>query len=90
MRELEAFLRRAVHDELDQAGLGLRLRYLMGGASASSRLVQGKVVPERCGYYLGHRMAEALVMNQGIARALRAPASAFEVAEQAALGIRTA
>ena len=90
MRELEAFLRRAVHDELDQAGLGLRLRYLMGGASASSRLVQGKVVPERCGYYLGHRMAEALVMNQGIARALRAPANAFEVAEHAALGIRTA
>jgi hypothetical protein len=90
MRELEAFLRRAVRDELDQAGLGLRLRYLMGGASASTRLVQGKVVPERCGYYLGHRMAEALVQDQGIARALRAPAQAFEAAEQAGLGIRTA
>jgi hypothetical protein len=90
MRELEAFLRRAVRDELDQAGLGLRLRYLLGGVSAAARLVQGKVVPERSGYYVGWRMAEALVEQQGIARALRAPATAFEAAERAALGIRTA
>ncbi|HSR14112.1 MAG TPA: DUF2268 domain-containing putative Zn-dependent protease [Gemmatimonadales bacterium] len=90
MRELEAFLRRAVRDELDEAGLGLRLRYLLGGVSASARLVQGKVAPERSGYYLGWRMTEALVHDQGIARALRAPAAAFGAAEQAALGIRTA
>lgn len=90
LRELEAFLRRAVRDELDQAGLGLRLRYLAGGVSPSARLIQGKVVPERCGYYLGHRMTEALVREVGVARALRAPASAFEAAEQAAVGIRSA
>jgi hypothetical protein len=90
MREIEAFLRRGVRPDLDQAGLGLRLRYLSGGTSATARLVQGKVLPERAGYYLGYRMSEALVQDIGIARALRAPAAAFEVAEQAALGVRTA
>jgi hypothetical protein len=90
MRELESFLRRATRDELDQAGLGLRLRYLLGGVSAATRLVQGKVVPERSGYYLGWRMTEALVEAQGLAKALRAPASAFEVAERQHLDIRSA
>jgi hypothetical protein len=90
IRELEAFLLRAVAPDLDQAGLGLRLRYLTGGVSPTTRLVQGRVVPERCGYYLGHRMAEALVQDQGIARALRAPVRAFDAAEQAALGMRSA
>jgi hypothetical protein len=90
LRELEAFLRRSVRGELDQAGLGLRLRYLSGGVSPAARLVQGKVVPERSGYYLGFRMVEALVQEVGIARALRSPAHAFEAAERAALGIRTA
>ena len=33
LRELEAFLRRAVDADLDLAGLGLRLRYLSGGMS---------------------------------------------------------
>lgn len=90
MRELEAFLRRAVRDEMDQAGLGLRLRYLLGGTSATARLVQGKVVPERSGYYLGWRMTEALVEQRGLAAALRAPALAFEAAEQQALDVRSA
>ena len=90
MRELEAFLRRAVRDELSQAGLGLRLRYLLGGATAATRLVQGKVIPERAGYYLGHRMTEALVQSAGIGKALRASGEAFAVAEEAALGVRTA
>lgn len=90
LRELEAFLRRAIREELDESGLGLRLRYLSGGTSATARLVQGKVIPERSGYYLGYRMVEALVQEAGIARALRAPAPAFEAAERAALGLRTA
>jgi len=90
LRELEAFLRRAVQPELDQSGLGFRLRYLLGGMSPAARLVQGKVLPERSGYYLGYRMAEALVQSEGLARALRAPARAFEAAEQAALGARSA
>jgi len=90
LRELEAFLRRATREELDQSGLGLRLRYLSGGISATARLVLGKVIPERSGYYLGYRMVEALVQEAGIAKALRAPATAFETAERAALGLRTA
>ena len=90
MRELESFLRRSVKDELDQAGLGFRLRYLMGGATAATRLVQGKVLPERSGYYLGHRMTEALVQSAGVAKAIRASADAFAEAEKEALGIRTA
>jgi len=90
IRELESFLRRAVAPDLDKAGLGLRLRYLSGGVGPAARLVQGKVAPERCGYYLGHRMAEALVQQQGIAKALRAPATAFEIADRDAEGIRTA
>jgi hypothetical protein len=90
LRELEAFLRRAVDRELDRAALGLRLRYLSGGMSPSARLVHGRVVPERSGYYLGYRMVEALVAERGLAAALRAAAAEFQVAEDAARGIQTA
>lgn len=90
MRELEAFLRRAAHHDLDRTGLGLRLKYLSGGMSASARLGLGRVLPERCGYYLGYRMAEPLVGAKGIAGALRAPVSEFQVFEDEALGFRTA
>lgn len=90
MRELEAFLRRAVAGELDRSGLGLRLRYLSGGTTPSARLTLGRVIPERCGYYLGYRMAEAIVMERGIADALRASAKEVMVAEELALGRQTA
>lgn len=90
LRELEAFLRRAVHHDLDRAGLGLRLKYLSGGVSPGARLALGRVLPERCGYYLGHRMAEPLVAERGIAAALRAGAPDFQVLEESALGFRTA
>lgn len=90
LRELEAFLRRATEPDLDRAGLGLRLRFLSGGMSPAARLVRGRVVPERAGYYLGHRMAEALVSNRGIAGALRAPTAEFQEAEDEARGIQTA
>ena len=90
MRELEAFLRRAAHHDLDRSGLGLRLKYLSGGVSPAARLSLGRVLPERCGYYLGHRMAEPLVTERGIAAALRAGAADFQTAEDAALGFRTA
>lgn len=90
MRELEAFLRRAVHHDLDRHGLGLRLKYLSGGMSPSARLSLGRVLPERCGYYLGHRMAEPLVNARGVAQALRAAATDFQVLEDEALGFRTA
>lgn len=90
LRELEAFLRRAAEPDLDRAGLGLRLRYLSGGMSPSSRLVAGRVLPERAGYYLGYRMAEALVAERGIAEALRAAAGEFQQAEDAARGVASA
>ena len=72
LREIESFLRRVSEPDLDSSGLGLRLRYLSGGMSPSSRLIGGRVIPERSGYYLGYRMAEALVAERGIAAALRA------------------
>ena len=90
LREMEAFLRRAVEPDLETSGLGLRLRYLSGGMSPAARLVNGRVVPERSGYYLGHRMAEALVAERGIAAAVRAPAHDFQAAEDIARGVQTA
>lgn len=90
MREMEAFLRRAAHHDLDRTGLGLRLKYLSGGMSASARLCLGRVLPERSGYYLGYRMAEPLVAAQGIAAALRASVGEFQTYEDEALGFRTA
>ncbi|HTC22727.1 MAG TPA: DUF2268 domain-containing putative Zn-dependent protease [Gemmatimonadales bacterium] len=90
LRELEAFLRRAVEPDLERSGLGLRLRYLSGGMSSAARLVSGRVIPERSGYYLGFRMAEALVAERGLANALRAPVSDFQVAEDIARGVQTA
>jgi len=90
MRELEGFLRRAVANELDRAGLGLRLRYLSGGMTPSARLTLGRVIPERCGYYLGYRMAEAVVAERGIAHALRASAREVMVAEELARGRQSA
>jgi len=90
LREMEAFLRRAVEPDLENSGLGLRLRYLSGGMSPAARLVNGRVIPERAGYYLGHRMAEALVVERGLAAACRAPAQDFQVAEDAARGVQTA
>ena len=90
MREMEGFLRRAVHHDLDRTGLGLRLKYLSGGMSPTARQSLGRVLPERSGYYLGHRMAEPLVTERGIRDALRAPASAFQAREDEALGFRTA
>ena len=90
LREMEAFLRRVVDPDLEQSGLGLRLRYLSGGMSPTARLVGGRVLPERAGYYLGYRMTEALVAERGLAAAVRAPANDFQAAEDVARGIQTA
>ena len=90
LRELEAFLRRATEPDLDRCALGFRLRFLAGGMSPAARLVRGRVIPERAGYYLGHRMAEALVLERGIAAALRADTADFQRAEDEARGIQTA
>jgi hypothetical protein len=78
VRELESVISRAVAEDLDRAGLGLRLRYLSGGMSDEARTVDRYVLPERSGYYLGARMVEAAVAERGLAWAIRA--SAMELA----------
>jgi len=84
LRELEAFLTRYLRESMDSTGLGYRLRYLSGGMSAAQRLVSGKVIPERAGYYIGHRMVEAIVAEQGIAHALRASSEECQYVEDRA------
>lgn len=78
VRELEAVIGRAVTEDLDRAGLGLRLRYLSGGMSDEARTVDRYVLPERSGYYLGARMVEAAVAERGLAWAVRATASELD------------
>jgi hypothetical protein len=90
LRQLEAFLLHAVQPELDSRGLGYRLRFLSGGMSPAQRIVDGKVIPERSGYYLGYRMVEAIVAEQGIARALRADALQCDVVDQRSRDVQTA
>jgi hypothetical protein len=90
VRELDAFLRRAAVPELDRRGLGLRLRFLSGGMSPASRLVGGKVLPERSGYYLGHRLVESFVSERGLAAAARAAAEEFRTEEEGTMGAQTA
>lgn len=90
LRELEAFLRRSADADLDRAALGLRLRYLTGGMSPASRLVGGRVIPERAGYYLGYRMAAAMIRERGIAHALRASSKQLRQADDVARGVRMA
>jgi hypothetical protein len=88
IRELEAVLARAVADDLDRAGLGLRLRYLSGGMSDESRTVQRYVLPERAGYFLGARMVENAIAEHGLPWALRA--SALEITSLSDTAARTA
>jgi len=90
LRQLEAFLMQAVTDQLDEKGLGYRLRYLSGGVPAAQRLVGGKVIPERGGYYIGERMVADLVGQIGIAGALRASAHEFQSADQPSRGVQSA
>jgi hypothetical protein len=75
VRELEAIVSRTVTEDLDRAGLGLRLRYLSGGMSDEARTVDRYVMPERSGYFLGARMVEAAIADRGIAWAIRASAA---------------
>ena len=81
VRELEAVASRAIAEDLDRAGLGLRLRYLSGGMSDEARTVDRYVLPERTGYFLGARMVETAIVERGIAWAVRA--SSKELAQLA-------
>jgi len=84
IRELEPVLSRAVADDLDRAGLGLRLRYLSGGMSDEARTIERYVMPERSGYYVGARMAEAAIASHGAGWAVRANAGEIAAIAQAA------
>jgi len=90
LRELDAFLRRAATGDLDARGLGLRLKYLSGGMSPAARLVSGKVLPERSGYYFGLRLVENYLNEHGVASTVRAAAAELKQADDRALGIQTA
>jgi hypothetical protein len=89
VREMEPLLIRAVADELDRTGLGLRLKYLSGGMSEGARTIDERhVIPERAGYYLGARMVESAVTTHGLAWAIRA--SATELGESSRSAIASA
>ena len=90
LRELDAFLRRSSANDLDSSGLGLRLRYLSGGMSPSARLLAGKVLPERSGYYLGLRLVENYFAEHGAASTVRAAVEELRQADDRASGIQTA
>src|SRR5438552_2759225 len=90
IRELDAFLRRVSTPVLDQTGLGLRLRFLSGWTTPAARVLGGRVVPERAGYYLGLRLVENYLAERGLASPLRAAAQEFRKADDRALGIQTA
>jgi hypothetical protein len=84
VRELESILTRAVVDDLDRTGLGLRLRYLSGGMSDEARTVERYVLPERSGYYIGVKMTEPAVNARGLAWAVRASATEISALGEAA------
>ncbi len=88
VRELESVIGRAVVEDLDRAGLGLRLRYLSGGMSDEARTVDRYVLPERSGYFLGARLVESAIEERGMAWAVRA--SAGELAQLARTTAATA
>lgn len=85
IRELESVIVRGMRDDLDRHALGLRLKYLSGGMTDEARTTERFVVPERSGYYIGARMAEAAFNTRGAAWAVRAGAREITgVAESAA------
>ena len=88
VRELETVIDRTVAQELDERGLGLRLRYLSGGMSDDARTVDRYVLPERCGYYVGARLCDAAVDARGLSWAIRA--SANEILALARTAVATA
>jgi hypothetical protein len=84
IRELESLIARAAADDLDRAGLGLRLRYLSGGMSDEARTIDRHVMPERSGYYLGARMTDAAFATKGADWAVRASATEISAVAEAA------
>jgi hypothetical protein len=84
IRQLESLISNAIVGDLDQAGLGLRLRYLSGGMSDEARTIDRHVVPERAGYYIGARLCEPAINANGLAWAIRASAAEISAVGHAA------
>jgi hypothetical protein len=74
VREMEPLIIRAMTDDMDRAGLGLRLRYLSGGMSDDARTFEKHVLPERSGYFIGTKMVERAMSSKGPAWTVRASA----------------
>jgi hypothetical protein len=84
VRQLETVMSRAIADDLDRSGLGLRLRYLSGGMSDEARTIDRYVLPQRAGYYIGARLCEPAIATNGLAWAIRAGAAEIAAIGQAA------
>lgn len=74
IREMETILGPILSEDLDRAGLGLRLRYLSGGISDEARTVDRYILPERAGYFLGAKIVEPAIAAHGLAWSVRASA----------------
>ncbi len=88
IREMEPVISRSLIGNLDNAGLGLRLRYLSDGMTDERRRAGDQVLPERSGYYVGAKMAEHAIATRGYAWTARAnaheiTAAGHEAAESA-------
>jgi hypothetical protein len=84
VRELEPVIQRVATADLDRNGLGLRLKYLSGGVSDDARTVDRFVLPERCGYFLGAKMAEPAIASRGLAWSVRADADEISLIARSA------
>jgi hypothetical protein len=71
IREREHALRAQLESDINQAGLGLVLRWLAPAAPLSVRTAGGAVLPQGAGRYLAWRMTAERVARVGIAEALR-------------------
>lgn len=78
IREMGPVVARSLIGNFDNAGLGLRLKYLSDGMSEEARRIGDYIVPDRCGYFIGARMVEQAMSLRGAAWTVRA--SAAEIA----------
>lgn len=74
LRERERGLNALLTPDLDESGLGLVLRWLVGETPAAMRTHQGTVIPPGAGRYLAWRLTAERVARVGVREALRLPA----------------
>ena len=58
--------------------------------SPAARMMGGRMLPERSGYYLGLRLVESYLAERGIASTLRATTGELRKAEERAPGMQSA